>query len=166
MSRLPIRTRLALFTMLMGRHSEARQGVIHYARTDQELHHRLDRSLREELSEVIPVVIDSDRDLADLRVGFEDQGIEVAQLLSPDGRVLDATPGAGNLDLVGLGIVDEPRTVTVEGLYGRVRALATPVSIQDEPFIFAVATSYRSTAATLADLRARTALVGLLPATY
>lgn len=162
MSRLPIRTRLALYTTLMGIGIVSLTGVIHYARTDQELHHRLDRSLREELSEVIPVVIDSDRDLADLRVGFEDQGIEVAQLLSPDGRVLDATPRAGNLDLVGLGIVDEPRTVTVEGLDGQVRALATPVRIKDESFIFAVATSYRSTAATLTDLRTRTALVGLL----
>jgi two-component system OmpR family sensor kinase len=160
MSRIPIRARLSLLTSLVGLSIVLVVGVVLYLHTADELREGVDRSLREELAEIVPFVLDPDRSLSDHRVDADDVGLEVAQALDADGRVLDATPGASELDLVGAaGGAEGPVTIELAGVSFPVRALVSPVTVEGRPMTLAVARSTDSVHATLADLRRRIALV-------
>ena len=167
MSRIPIRARLSIFTALIGLAVVVVVGLVVYRHTVHELRAGVDRSLEEELTEIIPIAVDDDRSLSGHRAEIDDHGIELAQVIDAAGRVVDATPGAGDVDLAGVpGLDGTPATVTLDGIDVPLRALRVPVSINGREVTLAVATSAEQTDTTLRDLRRRLATVAALAVVF
>ena len=134
MSRLPIRLRLALFLAVVAAVLLSLVGAFGYARLAAGLSHDLDLELRQRAQDLIGPVSRPGASLTDLAgTGFIERGESFAEIVTPSGRVLDATPTLRGRALL---TPDEAAraargTVTIDrnsapGLNEPARLLATP----------------------------------------
>jgi two-component system, OmpR family, sensor kinase len=92
-SRLPIRLRLALFLAAVAAVLLSLVGGFGYTRLAAGLSHDLDLELRQRAQDLVGPVSRPGSSLTDLAgTGFIERGESFAEILTPTGRVLDATP--------------------------------------------------------------------------
>jgi signal transduction histidine kinase len=92
-SRLPIRLRLALFLAVVAAVLLSLVGGFGYARLAAGLSHDLDLELRQRAQDLVGPVSRPGSSLTDLAgTGFIERGESFAEIVTPTGRVLDATP--------------------------------------------------------------------------
>ncbi len=91
--RLPIRLRLTLAFALVMAVVLGATGAFVYLRMQSELNNSIDQGLRTRASDLVALVRQSDEALAEAgHSPLTERGENVAQILTPGGRVLDATP--------------------------------------------------------------------------
>jgi two-component system, OmpR family, sensor kinase len=148
-ARLPIRLRLTLAFSVVMAVVLALTGLFLYLRLGSDLDHTIDRSLRGRADDVSALVRDGSVGLgAGSSNRLTEQGESFAQVLGPDGAVVDGTPRLGDRPLVDGGDLDRARRDTVmleqpnlPGEDERVRLLATPVSAAGSRYVVVVGTS-------------------------
>jgi heavy metal sensor kinase len=149
LGRLPIRLRLTLAFAVLMAIVLTLTGLFLYLRLGAALDKTIDQSLRGRADDVSALVREGG---AGLRARGSDrlteQGESFAQVLGPDGAVVDGTPRVGNRSLLDDGQLARARrdTIMIErpsipGEDERVRLLATPVESQENEFVVVVGTS-------------------------
>lgn len=156
MSRVPIRVRLTLAFALAMTLVLASIGLFLYLRLRSGLDATVAQGLAARASDVGALVEQSDDGLSEARsLRGADDGF--AQILRPDGQVVDSTAGLGggpllaraDLERATAGSISLVRTVEGE----HVRLLAEPVVAQDEVLVVVVGASLESRNEALEDLR-------------
>ena len=146
MSALPVRLRLALAFACVAGVLLTAVGVFGYVRLASGLSSDLDRELRQRAQDLAGPVARPDVTLSDLAgPGFIERGESFAEILTPAGRVVDATPTLHGEPLLTRTQAGEGarRTETLDrpnapGLDEPARLLATPVSRQGRPVVLVV----------------------------
>jgi heavy metal sensor kinase len=168
MSRLPIRLRVtAAFAVAMAV-VLAGSGLFLYLRLDSHLASALDRDLRLRAQDMAALVSQPHPALATDNNGrFIERGESYAQLLGPDGRVLDATRPLGRSPLLSSAelrraesepiYLDKP---SVPGLNEGSRLLATKVIRNSGPAVLVVGTTRQNNVETLASFRDELLIAG------
>ena len=119
-------------------------GTFVYLRLDSDLDRAIDDGLRSRADDVAALVVQADSGLADggsVRLAESEEAF--AQVLLPDGRVLDSTPGASQpaLDRSEIAGLDAPVILDhrqVTGIEGQARLLARPVTAQGASLVVVV----------------------------
>lgn len=119
-------------------------GIFVYLRLDSDLDRAIDDGLRSRADDVAALIVQADSGLADggsVRLAESEEAF--AQVLMPDGSVLDATPGASQpaLDRSEIAGLDAPVILDhrqVSGIEGEARLLARPVTAQGSSLIVVV----------------------------
>jgi signal transduction histidine kinase len=165
---LPIRVRvIGAFALAMSVVLAA-TGVFVYARVGRDLSRNLDQDLRLRAQDVSALVRDSRGSLAAAAGGrLVERGESFGQLLTPQGRVLDASPPIGTAPLLAPGdlarasratvFVDRP---SVPGLDEGARLLATPVTRAGRRLVLVVGATRENRAEALGNLRTALLLGG------
>ncbi len=144
MSRLPIRTRLTLvFTVAMAVVLAA-MGIFVYSLVASDLSAALDRELRSRAQD-LSALVERNGSLERTGSPFIEHGETFAELLGPDGRVLDATPTIGTfrllndaeLERAAAGPIFVDRD-SVPGLDEPARMLAVPLERQGRRLVLVV----------------------------
>jgi len=167
MSRLPIRLRVtAAFAVAMAV-VLAGSGLFLYLRLDSHLAAALDRDLRLRAQDLAALVSQPHPALAKDNDGrFIERGESYAQLLGPDGRVLDATRPLGRPLLSSAELrraerepiyLDKP---AVPGLNEGSRLLATKVTRNSGPAVLVVGTTRQNNVETLGNFRDELLIAG------
>lgn len=164
MSRLPIRTRLTLvFTVAMAVVLAA-MGIFVYSLVGSDLSAALDRELRSRAQD-LSALVERNGSLERTGSPFIEHGEAFAELLSPNGSVLDATPTIGTLRLLDDAELERaaagPTFVnreSVPGLDEPARMLAVPV----DRGVLVVGATRENRAETLESLRNAFLLGGTL----
>ena len=168
MSRLPIRLRVtAAFALAMAAVLAA-SGLFLYLRLDSHLALALDRELQLRSQDLAIVVSQPHASLASAGRGrFVEQGESYAQLLTPTGRVLDATRPLGRKPLLRpaelRAALREPIYADlkeVAGLNEPSRVLAGPVSRGGRSLVLLVGATRQNSAETLASFRNELLIAG------
>ena len=146
LARVPIRLRLTLAFAIAMAVVLLATGLFLYLRLEAALDQAIDQSLRGRADDVAALVRVSGFALRE--EGWSrlvDQEANVAQVLNPDGVILDSTPGVGGHRLLtdpqlaraaqAMIMVDRP---LVPGFDDPLRLLATPVQGQDGPVVVIV----------------------------
>lgn len=144
LSRLPIRVRLAAALAVAMSVVLLLTGTFVYLRLDSDLDRAIDDGLRSRADDVAALVVQADSGLADggsVRLAESEEAF--AQVLLPDGSVLDSTPGASQpaLDRSEIGGLDAPVILDhrqVTGIEGEARLLARPVTAQGTSLVVVV----------------------------
>jgi heavy metal sensor kinase len=169
-ARVPIRIRVtAAFAIAMAAVLAA-SGLFLYLRLSSHLALALDRELRLRAQDLTALVHDPNASLVhDSASRFVERGESYAQLLTPTGRVLDATrplgrtPVLSRLQLAEAGrkpiYIDRP---SVPGLDEPSRVLATSVRSAGRPLVLAVGATVQDRAETLASFRDELLVAGPL----
>ena len=155
MSRLPIRTRLTIaFTVAMAVVLAA-MGIFVYSLVSSDLSAALDRELRSRAQD-LSALVERNGSLERTGSPFIEHGETFAELLAPDGRVLDATPTIGTFRLLDDAELERaeagPTFVnreSVPGLDEPARMLAVPV----DRGVLVVGATRENRAETLESLR-------------
>jgi heavy metal sensor kinase len=157
-SRIPIRVRLALVFALAMAVVLAGTGALIYWRVAGDLRHALDDQLRTRAQDVTALV-ERGGSLGGTGSPLVERGESFAQLLSVDGRVLDASRPLGDERLLssaelarasgGPTFADRP---SVRGLDEPARLLAVPVTRNGERLVVLVGTTRENRAETLHSL--------------
>jgi signal transduction histidine kinase len=170
MSRLPIRTRVtAAFAFAMAA-VLAVSGLFLYLRLASHLSLALDRDLQQRAQDLAALVRQPGGSLPPTGTGgLVERGESYAQLLSPTGRVLDATTPLGGHPLLTRAEIGtalrQPLTLqkrSVPGLNEPSRLLATGVTRNGRPLILVVGTTLQNRAETLASFRDELLIAGPL----
>jgi two-component system, OmpR family, sensor kinase len=168
LARVPIRLRLTLaFAVAMAVVLLA-TGLFLYLRLEAALDQTIDQSLRGRADDVAALVRASGSGLREEGGSLlVDQEENVAQVLDPDGDILDSTPGVGGHRLLtdpqlaraanATIMVDRP---SVPGSDDHLRLLATPVQGQDGPVVVTVGASVEERKEALEGLLAQLLLGG------
>ncbi len=163
MSRLPIRIRLTLAFALAMAVVLSATGLFLYLRLGSALDRTIDQGLRARAADVAALVEQADSGLSEARsLRRPESGF--AQVLGPDGRIVDATPGVANGRL--LGAAELARAQRGERFFGTaideedVRLLALPVAAQGQRLVVVVGTSLQPRADALAQLEGQLLLGG------
>ena len=159
MNRLPIRVRLTLFFTVAMAVVLATVGLFLYARLASDLDRALNLELRSRAQDLSALVL---RGGSLRRTGspFIEHGETFAEVLTIDGRVLDATPSIESSVLLSPSqlarakteptFVDRP---SVPGLDEPARMLAVPLDREARPAVLVVGATRENRAETLASLR-------------
>ena len=168
MTRPPIRLRLALAFTAAAALLLTGVGVFGYARLASGFSHDLDRELRQRAQDLIVPVSRPGTSLEDLAgTGFIERGESFAEVITPRGRVVEATPTLDRRAL--LTPAEAARaaegTVTLDrsnapGLDEPARLLATPFTRQGRSLVLVVGDTRENGLETLRRVRAQL-LVGL-----
>lgn len=149
LARVPIRLRLTLVFAVAMATVLAGMGLFVYLRVGAALDATIDQSLRGRADELAGLVRRSGSGLREAGGNrLAEQGETVAQVLRPDGAVLDSTPQLGGRPLVtgpqlaraAAATIAVERT-SVPGSDDPVRLLATPVQAQEGPLLVVVGAS-------------------------
>lgn len=156
--RLPIRLRLTLaFAAVMAVVLGA-AGVFVHDRMQSNLDQGIATALRARAADVSALAQQSDAGLREARTSAIARRAQIAQIVAPGGRVIDATPGLAPGPLAPRGTLAEARRgrpVTLDvRLHGRgpVRLLATSVSAQDLALVVIVGQPLAERNQALSDL--------------
>lgn len=168
LARVPIRLRLTLAFAIAMAVVLLATGLFLYLRLEAALDQAIDQSLRGRADDVAALVRVSGFALRE--EGWSrlvDQEANVAQVLNPDGVILDSTPGVGGHRLLtdpqlaraaqAMIMVDRP---LVPGFDDPLRLLATPVQGQDGPVVVIVGASVEEQKEALESLLAQMLLGG------
>ena len=168
LARVPIRLRLTLAFAIAMAVVLLATGLFLYLRLEAALDQAIDQSLRGRADDVAALVRVSGFALRE--EGWSrlvDQEANVAQVLDPDGVILDSTPGVGGHRLItdpqlaraaqAMIMVDRP---LVPGFDDPLRLLATPVQGQDGPVVVIVGASVEEQKEALESLLAQMLLGG------
>ena len=168
LARVPIRLRLTLAFAIAMAVVLLATGLFLYLRLEAALDQAIDQSLRGRADDVAALVRVSGFALRE--EGWSrlvDQEANVAQVLDPDGVILDSTPGVGGHRLLtdpqlaraaqAMIMVDRP---LVPGFDDPLRLLATPVQGQDGPVVVIVGASVEEQKEALESLLAQMLLGG------
>jgi two-component system, OmpR family, sensor kinase len=168
LARVPIRLRLTLAFAIAMAVVLLATGLFLYLRLEAALDQAIDQSLRGRADDVAALVRVSGFALRE--EGWSrlvDQEANVAQVLDPDGVILDSTPGVGGHRLLtdpqlaraaqAMIMVDRP---LVPGFDDPLRLLATPVQGQDGPVVVIVGASVEEHKEALEGLLAQMLLGG------
>lgn len=168
LARVPIRLRLTLAFAIAMAVVLLATGLFLYLRLEVALDQAIDQSLRGRADDVAALVRVSGFALRE--EGWSrlvDQEANVAQVLNPDGVILDSTPGVGGHRLLtdpqlaraaqAMIMVDRP---LVPGFDDPLRLLATPVQGQDGPVVVIVGASVEEQKEALESLLAQMLLGG------
>jgi two-component system, OmpR family, sensor kinase len=168
LARVPIRLRLTLAFAIAMAVVLLATGLFLYLRLEAALDQAIDQSLRGRADDVAALVRVSGFALRE--EGWSrlvDQEANVAQVLDPDGVILDSTPGVGGHRLLtdpqlaraaqAMIMVDRP---AVPGSDDPLRLLATPVQGQDGPVVVIVGASVEEQKEALESLLAQMLLGG------
>jgi two-component system OmpR family sensor kinase len=168
MRRLPIRLRItAAFALAMATVLAA-SGLFLYLRLSSHLALALDRELQLRAQDLAALVAEPQASLArDTSSRFVERGESYAQLIAPDGRVLDATQPLGSTPLLTQTqlrtaqrrpvYLDKP---SVPGLNERSRILATVLRRDSQAVVLAVGATLGNDAETLASFRDELLIAG------
>jgi two-component system, OmpR family, sensor kinase len=159
MSRLPIRTRLTLvFTMAMAVVLAA-MGIFVYSLVASDLSAALDRELRSRAQD-LSALVERNGSLERTGSPFIEHGETFAELLTPDGRVLDATPTIGTVRLLTDAELERaaagPTFVnreSVPGLDEPARMLAVPLDRDGRRLVLVAGATRENRSETLSSLR-------------
>jgi two-component system OmpR family sensor kinase len=168
MKRVPIRLRVAAAFAVAMAIVLAATGVFLYARLARDLRIALDQELQLRAQDLSELVRDPQSSLStEPSVRFIEPGESFAQLLAPDGRVVDATAPLRRrslLDaeqrraaLIGPKFAGLPR---IPGLDEGVRLLVTPVRRGGQPLILVVGATAENRREALVNLRNELLIVG------
>lgn len=168
LARVPIRLRLTLAFAIAMAVVLLATGLFLYLRLEAALDQAIDQSLRGRADDVAALVRVSGFVLREEgRSRLVDQEANVAQVLDPDGVILDSTPGVGGHRLLtdpqlaraaqAMIMVDRP---LVPGFDDPLRLLATPVQGQDGPVVVIVGASVEEQKEALESLLAQMLLGG------
>ncbi len=168
MTRLPIRLRMAAGFAVAMAVVLAGTGVFLYARLGSDLAHALDRDLRLRAQDVSALVRGPRGTLATESGGrLVERGESFAQLLGPDGEVLDATRPLGARSLLDAGRLRAARRrrafldlPSIRGLDEPVRLLAVPLQRNGERVVLVVGATRENRAEALRSLRTELLLAG------
>jgi heavy metal sensor kinase len=156
MSRLPIRLRLTLAFAVAVAIVLAATGSFVYLQQASALDKTVNQGLRARATDVTALAQQADTGLREGRQAAADPN-GFAQVLTPSGRVVDATPGLPARPLLAphaLAALRPQGNLISSTLLGeRVRLLAVPVHAQDRRRIVIVGTSLESRLSALDDLR-------------
>ncbi len=167
MSRIPIRLRVTLVFALAMVLVLSAVGAFLYVRLGDQLDESIDNGLRTRAGEVAAFVRDSEPALgASAEVALIESEESFAQVLEPEGEVIDSTPQLEGQAVLDPGEVVEalegPRYFEREslpGVEGRARLLATPVQADEEQAVAVVGASLDDRREALSGL-ARQLLIG------
>jgi two-component system, OmpR family, sensor kinase len=168
LARVPIRLRLTLAFAIAMAVVLLATGLFLYLRLEAALDQTIDQSLRGRADDVAALVRASGSGLREEGGSrLVDQEENVAQVLDPDGVILDSTPGVGGHRLLtdpqlaraaqAMIMVDRP---LVPGSDDPLRLLATPVQGQDGPVVVIVGASVEEQKEALEGLLAQMLLGG------
>lgn len=168
LARVPIRMRLTLAFAIAMAVVLVATGLFLYLRLEGALDRTIDQSLRGRADDVAALVRASGSGLREEGGSrLVDQEENVAQVLDPDGVILDSTPGVGGHRLLtdpqlaraaqATIMVDRP---LVPGADSPLRLLATPVQGQDGPVVVIVGASVEEQKEALEGLLAQMLLGG------
>jgi two-component system, OmpR family, sensor kinase len=168
LARVPIRLRLTLAFAIAMAVVLLATGLFLYLRLEGALDQTIDQSLRGRADDVATLVRASGSGLREEGGSrLVDQDENVAQVLDPDGVILDSTPGVGGHRLLtdpqlaraaqAMIMVDRP---LVPGSDDPLRLLATPVQGQDGPVVVIVGASVEEHKEALEGLLAQMLLGG------
>jgi signal transduction histidine kinase len=168
MSRVPIRVRVAAAFAVAMALVLAATGLFVYARLGDDLARALDQDLRLRGQDLSAVVREPDRSLAaESRGRLIERGESFAQLLTPQGRVVDATPPLGNRPLLGVpelrAALRRPRFVdrsSVPGLDKPARLLALGAERGGARRVLVVGATRENRAEALRSLRTELLIAG------
>lgn len=168
MSRLPIRLRVTAAFALAMAVVLAASGLFLYLRLQSHLALALDQELQLRSQDLAVVVSQPHASLTSAgRGGLVEQGESYAQLLTPSGRVLEATRPLGRKPLLGpselRAAVREPLYTDlkeVPGLNEPSRVLAVPVSRGGRRLVLLVGATRQNSAETLASFRNELLIAG------
>ena len=163
MSRIPIRLRVTLIFALVMAIALTAVGLFMYLRLGNQLDESIDNGLRTRAGEVVALIQPSDSTLgssADLALIEAEESF--AQVLDPDGTVVDSTPQLSGQAVLEPDEVeralDGPEFVerdSLPGVEGRARLLALPVDAGDETFVAVVGSSLDDRKEALSGLAAQ-----------
>ncbi|HEV7809966.1 MAG TPA: ATP-binding protein [Candidatus Limnocylindrales bacterium] len=165
---LPIRLRIALASAVSMAVVLLIAGLIVYQRMSSELDASIDRSLRARAGDIGALVQQADtglRDAAAVAQPPADTRTSAAQIVTPAGRVLDATPPFTRTSLIGGALLARATsgsvltTIAVRGENPPMRILATPIVAQDQQLVVVVAASVEQRDEALAKLLSQLMLV-------
>ncbi len=150
MRRVPIRIRVTLAFAAVMALVLAGVGIFLYSQLEARLDESIDNGLRSRASDVSALLRDSDE--RGLRGSNEGALIEsdeaFAQVLTPDGRVVDSTPQLGDESVLAPANLDEATAGTtfferdgVPGIEDTARLLATPASTEQGELVVVVGSS-------------------------
>ena len=170
MSRAPIRIRVTAALGVAMAAVLAASGLFLYVRLSANLASALDRQLQLRAQDLAALVAQPRASLArDSGSRFIERGESYAQLIGPDGRILQATRPLGSVPVLSLGqvararngpiYIDLPR---VRGLDEGSRLLATPVRSAAGQAILVVGATRENDAETLASFRRELVIAGPL----
>src|SRR5919197_4829163 len=169
MSRIPIRVRLALVFALAMAFVLAGAGWFVYARVGSDLNRSLDQQLRRRAQDVAALARRGG-DVGTTGGPLVERGESFAELLTVDGRVLDATPPIGRTLLLRPSELARARREavfadrsSVPGLDEGARMLAVPVVRSGQRLILVVGATRGDRAETLGSLRDAFLIGGPLP---
>lgn len=145
MNRLPLRFRVTLVFAGVMAVVLAGVGLFLYVRLGAELDHTIEQSLRSRAGDVTALVEQADAGLAESgRSPLTEQGENLAQILDPQGRVVDSTPALRGRPLLSGGALERAlrgtSLVTTSEGEDAARLLATPVSAQGRRLVVIVGT--------------------------
>jgi two-component system OmpR family sensor kinase len=159
MSRVPIRLRLTVVFALAMAIVLSLAGWLVYTRVANDLNRALDDQLRSRAQDV-SALVRRDGSLQSTGGVLIEHGESFAQLLSANGRVLDATPSVGSTSLLTGAQLDRARgdsvffdRPSVPGLDEPARMLALPVERNGLPVVLVVGATRENRAETLNSLR-------------
>jgi two-component system OmpR family sensor kinase len=155
LSRLPIRLRLTLVFAVAVALVLAGAGWLVYAQVASDLKGSLDQQLRSRAQDV-SALVRRDGSLQSTGGALVERGESFAELLGPNGTVLDATDPIGGAPLLTRAQLSRARTQTVfadrhsvPGLNERARMLALPVRRGSQRLVLVVGTTKENTTETL-----------------
>ena len=159
MSRLPIRTRLTLvFTVAMAVVLAA-MSIFVYSLVASDLSAALDRELRSRAQD-LSVLVERNGSLEGAGSPFIEHGETFAELLAPDGRVLDATPTIGTFRLLNDAELERAAAgpifvnrESVPGLDEPARMLAVPLERDGRRLVLVAGATRENRSETLSSLR-------------
>lgn len=165
--RLPIRWRIATASAVSTAIVLLIAGLIVYQRMSSELDASIDRSLRARAGDIGALVQQADTGLRDAAGAgpLADTRTSAAQIVTPTGRVVDATPPFTRTSLIGgalLARAGAGTIVTSIALAGDdrpMRLLATPIVAQDQELVIVVAASLEQRDSALTKLLSQLLLV-------
>jgi signal transduction histidine kinase len=163
LSRLSIRIRLTLAFAVAMTVVLAATGLFLYVRVGSALDSTIDQGLEARAADVAALVEQADTGLREARnLRGPDDGF--AQVLGPQGAVVDSTPGLADEPLLANGQLERARQG--QALFERtiddehVRLLAVPVAAQDQNLVVIVGSSLEPRADALGDLEGQLLLGG------
>ncbi|MET0750413.1 MAG: ATP-binding protein [Solirubrobacterales bacterium] len=167
MSRLPIRVRVTLaFTAVMAVVLVA-VGLLLYLRLESQLDESLDTGLRSRAGDLAALAGDTDGRLATPGAISVESDESFAQILSPDGRVLDSTEQVSGGPTLGRAELEaasrEPQLIdhdSAPGLEARVRLIATPIDFGGRAAVLVVGASLDDRDEALSNLATLLAIGG------
>ncbi len=161
MSRIPVRLRLTLGFALAVAIVLAGIGSFLYFRTESALDRTIDEGLRARAADVAALAQQADTGLREAgRLPFQSGGF--AQVVTPGGRVVDATPGLARSSLLPARDLRAERFVESTLQDEPVRLLAVAIHAQDRNLVVVVGSSLESRVGALGDLRTQLIIGGPL----